>query len=586
MADKYNNNFTRELEELLSAQVRLQEAQEQREQAELRAELREKRRQRELKRRRQRRNRAILLTFLILALVTAGVGGFFLYQSNLTYSICRIEAGGTVTVQDFLKKADENAYFTESSDTVDTRVPGSYYIEIKTGIFTTFSTLIVQDTVAPALELDEIVLQYGKTCDIKDFVAVLEDATNTTLSFETEPDFSRSGKQTVRIAATDLGGNVTVKETMLWLTPVIPTVHVELGSELPDCSELVAEGVTAEYVSVTADCNTIGTYTAVVLADGIEYEVSILVEDTTGPDLQLQDVTGYAMVAKSVEDFVLSSEDLSGVASIAFKEEPDFNYIGEQTVTIIATDNCGNQTEQQGRLVQLADEEPPVVEGTDFIVWLGDTVAYKSKVSVTDNCETGLNLSVDATAVDLKTEGEYPVVYTATDAAGNITTKTLTVTVKEYRADEQELYAKIDAIFEEIFTEDMTNRQRCKAIYDYIRRTVSYVSYSEKGDVIKAALEGLTKGKGDCYVYFSLSKVMLTRAGFPNMDIERIRVGDSMHFWNLVDIGDGHGWYHFDTTPRVGGPYIFLWDDAKMWEYSDTHNGSHNYDKSLYPEIN
>ena len=131
----------------------------------------------------------------------------------------------------------------------------------------------------------------------------------------------------------------------------------------------------------------------------------------------------------------------------------------------------------------------------------------------------------------------------------------------------------------------MTNRERCKAIYDYIRRTVSYVSYSEKGDYIKAAMEGLTKGKGDCYVYYSLSKAMLTRAGFPNMDIERIRVGDSMHFWNLVDIGDGHGWYHFDTTPRVGGPYIFLWDDKTIWEYSDSHKGSHNYDKSLYPEI-
>ena len=36
----------------------------------------------------------------------------------------------------------------------------------------------------------------------------------------------------------------------------------------------------------------------------------------------------------------------------------------------------------------------------------------------------------------------------------------------------------------------------------------------------------------------------------------------------------------------VGRPYIFLWDDATIWEYSDSHKGSHNYDKTLYPEIN
>ena len=205
---------------------------------------------------------------------------------------------------------------------------------------------------------------------------------------------------------------------------------------------------------------------------------------------------------------------------------------------------------------------------------------------MTDNCPADVTIKVDASGVDLKTEGKYPVVYTATDLAGNSSEITLTITVKVYRADEEELNQKIDAIFEKIFKPDMTNRQRCQAIYDYIRMHVGYTSYSEKGDYIKAAMEGLNKGKGDCYVFFALSKAMLDRAGFPNLDIERIRVGDSMHFWNLVDIGDGHGWYHFDTTPRVDGPYIFLWNDEKMWEYSDSHKGSHNYDKSLYPEIN
>ena len=581
MATKNQGNYSKELEAYLANEANEQEH---RKQEQRREELRENRRKRELQRKKKRRQMMLSLLFLLLFAGTAA--GFFLYWNNLAYGVCRVEAGGTVTPSDFLKKPDEAAVFTKKSAVIDTKVPGEYPVEIKTGMFTVSSKLIVQDTVAPVLEVCNVAMAYGETCGIEAFVTRMEDITATSIAYVHEPDFTKSGKQMVNITATDLGGNVTTKKAQLWLTPVIPTVHVELGSKMPEASELVVDGVVAEYVKAEADCNTIGKYPVVVRADEEEYEVILIVEDTIGPTLTVQDMMDYAVLTKKVEDFVVSSEDISGVASIVFQEEPDFNYIGEQIVTIVATDHCGNQTKQQAKLVQVADEDAPVfTAGEDFQIWLGDTVAYKSKVSVTDNCESGLNLSVDASAVDLKAEGVYPVVYTATDAEGNTATKTLMLTVKEDRADEQELYKIIDGVFKSIFKDGMTNRERCQAIYDYIRRTVSYVSHSDKGDEVKAALEGLNTGRGDCYVYFSLSKIMLTRAGFPNMDIERIRVGDSMHFWNLVDIGDGHGWYHFDATPRVGRPYIFLWDDATIWEYSDTHNGSHNYDKSLYPEI-
>ena len=584
MANKNYDDFAKELEALLADEVN-DRKQLELEQERRRAEMKEKRRLRELQKRRQRRK--LIFSVLFVVLVVGIIGGFFLYQGNLAYSICRVEAGGTVTPSDFLKKADTEAVFTKDSDPIDTRIPGEYKVEIKTGIFTAKSTLIVEDTIAPVLEVCNITMAYGETCKVEDFVTLLQDLTATSIAYVNEPDFNQSGKQTINISVTDLGGNVTTKKAQLWLTPVIPTAHVELGSELPKASELVVEGVTAEYVTSDVDCHTVGRYPVLIRADEVEYEVILIVEDTTGPVLELKEVSDFALLSKKPEDFIVSVEDLSGISSIAFKEEPDFSSEGEQLVTIVAADSYGNQTEQQAKLTLVADKEAPVfTEAEDFIVWLGDTVAYKSKVKVTDNCPGDVTIKVDASAVDLKTEGSYPVIYTATDLAGNSAEKTLTVTVKVYRADEEELNNKIDAIFAKIFKEGMTNRERCQAIYDYIRSHVSYISNSDKGDYIKAAMEGLNKGKGDCYVYFALSKAMLTRAGFPNLDIERIRVGDSMHFWNLVDIGDGHGWYHFDATPRVGRPYIFLWDDATMWEYSDSHKGSHNYDKSLYPEIN
>lgn len=585
MSYRNYNEFEKDLESLLADEINEQDR---KEQERLKAEMREKRRLREIeKKRKKRRNFLLGFLFFSVLILAGGIAGFVLFQNSLSYKACRVEAGGVVIPSDFLKKADETAVFTNNSDVINTKIPGEYHVVIKTGAFTAKSKLIVEDTIAPEIELRDIKLAYGESCDIGDFVAAVTDETLVSYTYVQEPVFTQSGKQTVSISATDLGGNVTTKSAELWLTPVIPTVYVELGSKLPDASELVVGDMTAEYVASYADCNSVGNYTVSVLVDTVEYEVVLVVEDTISPALEVKAVSDFALLKKVPQDFVVLAEDLSGISSISFQTEPDFTKIGVQPVIIVAEDTYGNKTEKETTLELVADDEAPVFTvAEDFIVWLGDTVAYKSKVQVTDNCPADVTIQVDASGVDLKSVGKYPVVYTATDLAGNSSEVILTVTVKEYRADEEELNQKIDAVFETIFTDDMTNRERCQAIYDYIRRTVSYISYSEKGDYIKAAMEGLNKGKGDCYVYFSLSKAMLDRAGFPNLDIERIRVGDSMHFWNLVDIGDGHGWYHFDTTPRVDGPYIFLWDDEKMWEYSDSHKGSHNYDKSLYPEIN
>ena len=47
----------------------------------------------------------------------------------------------------------------------------------------------------------------------------------------------------------------------------------------------------------------------------------------------------------------------------------------------------------------------------------------------------------------------------------------------------------------------------------------------------------------------------------------------------------GSTYYHLDTTPRLGeGDDFCLVTDAFLDAYSDTHSGSHNRDKALYPK--
>ena len=56
-----------------------------------------------------------------------------------------------------------------------------------------------------------------------------------------------------------------------------------------------------------------------------------------------------------------------------------------------------------------------------------------------------------------------------------------------------------------------------------------------------------------------------------------------MHYWNLIDIGEG--WHHFDTCRRVDGSTFFYKTDAELMAYSNSHDGTHNYDRSRYPDI-
>lgn len=539
----------------------------------------------------KRKKKRKKIIFLVLAgvLIAGGIAGFLIYQNSLVYEVCHVEAGVEVSVSDFLKREDEDAYFTEESDVIDITVPGEYNLEIKTGFFKHKSKLYIEDTIAPVVETQSVKIEYGETCAAMDFIKSIEDVTETKASFAKEPDYEKLERQTIVINVTDAGNNTTTVEAELSIYAVTSKITLEAGGAAPDISAFVKNEENARIVTdmSTIDFAKPGTNTVTVELDELKYDVEVEVVDTVAPVVKLKDVSGYTLLERSPEDFVLSASDVTQI-TYSFENTPDFTYEGTQTVTIVATDEGGNRTSGQAKLTLVPDTEPPVINGAnDITVYLGDSISYKSKVSVQDNCAEGLALYVDSSAVNLNVEGTYPVTYKAVDCAGNSATVTVNVTVKARTYSEEEVYALADGVLANIITDDMSQKDKAYAIFKYVKSHVSYLDTSEKDDWVKAAFSGLTYGKGDCYVYASVSKALLTRAGIKNMDIERIPSGDTLHYWNLVDIGDGWGWYHFDTTPRVPDrPNIFLWTDSQITEYSNSHYNSHNYDRSRYPKIN
>jgi transglutaminase-like putative cysteine protease len=528
-----------------------------------------------------------ILSVLVVLIACGAAIGAGLYEDSLVYKVCHVEAGVNVSPSDFLRGYDGEATFADDSDKIDTSVPGEYNIKIKLGTFVHSCTLYVDDTIAPQFEVQDLKIEYGETCEASDFVTSISDATATTVAYVTEPDFTKTDTQEVEISVTDAGGNETVESSKLIITSVIDSLTLEAGSAAPSISDFVLAGDDGYFITDidSIDYNKPGKHNIMLKLYDTTYNVKMYIVDTVAPTFTVKDIDGYAIVKRNPEDFVTSDYDVTEI-KYSFKDKPDLTQIGTQKLTIVGTDEGGNQTEHDVNLTLKADTENPVITGAvDRTVYEKASISYKSNVTVTDNCPEELKFNVDASAVNINVAGVYPVTYTATDAAGNTTSVTVTLTVKERVYSESEVNAMADGVLASIINDSMSQYDKALAIFNYVKRHVSYTSYSEKGNWVKAAYEGFVDGRGDCYVYASISKVLLTRAGITNMDIERIPAGNAMHYWNLVDIDDGHGWYHFDTTPRVDHPVIFLWNDAQITAYSNSHNNCHNYDRSKYPVI-
>lgn len=525
----------------------------------------------------------IVAAVFVLCMILAAAGGW-LYVDSLAYKVCHVEAGVAVKASDFMKNAAEDAVFTEDSEQFDITQPGEYNIRVKSGLFTHRCTLVISDTITPQAQAAPVRMEIGNTCGAESFVSDIVDATQVIVSYGTEPDFEQVGLQTVQVVLTDQGGNQTVVESELFITQVIDSVTVEAGESAPGLERFVIAAQESKFITdVTQfDYTKVGEHKVVLRVDGESYISVLHIVDTIPPRAEVHDIEGYAVLPRQVEDFVTEVEDVTEVR-MAFREEPDLRKIGTQDLEIVFTDDGGNETSKSVRLTLIEDTEAPVIHGAvDLKIFIGASVSYKKNVTVTDNCEEGLTLTVDTSGVNTNAEGLYPVTYTARDAAGNTASATVTLSVVPRVYDINEVNAIADSVIAGIITPEMGDRDKITAIYNYVKNHVTYINSSEKGNYVRAAYEGLVDGKGDCYVFASTSKVLLTRAGITNMDIEKIPTR-TLHYWNLVFV-DG-GWYHFDTTPRKDRPVILMWTDAQLMDFSAKHNNCHNYDHSAYPPV-
>lgn len=447
----------------------------------------------------------------------------------------------------------------------------------------------VKDTTSPVAKSARVVGTYGEPVEAKHFVTDIQDASDCVVTYAAEPDYTVYGTQQVSVLVTDQAGNKTTVSAELYIPNVKSGLSVEIGSSVPAAEEfLVNAGSDIAYItdvsSITMD--SLGTVTVALIVDGERVQSNLVIVDTTAPEAKTKDVTGWLNKAKEADDFIDSVKDKTEVTAV-FAEVPDWSIEGTQTVTLILTDEGGNEALLKAGLTLKKDTKKPEISVSNIDVVVGGAVSYKKAVNYSDNVDTKdeMTLTIERDDVDLNKVGVYTVTYTVTDCSGNSATATGKVNVMAEEPawnDEEKIHAKADEILDSILKDGMTQREQAKAIYKWIKGHIGYINHSEKGDFMRGAYEGLFKRQGDCFVYAATAKELLTRAGIKNMDIVKSTVNPS-HYWNLVDLGEG--WYHFDSTPRKDKSEFFLLTDAELEKYSSSHKNTHIYDKSKYPEI-
>lgn len=178
---------------------------------------------------RKKKHRALpwILLLVILLLVAGDIWIFDALVIKNTTADAWIEAGQTPDANDYLvRRFDKfSASFLTDLSAVPLQHPGDYPLQI-TYCRKIYNVMLhVQDTVAPKVTTQPVTLRSIDPLEVDAFLLSVQDQTETTARFVSEPDMSLAGTQEVRILVTDEGGNaVEVSAELTLLTDAEPPV--------------------------------------------------------------------------------------------------------------------------------------------------------------------------------------------------------------------------------------------------------------------------------------------------------------------------------------------------------------------------
>ena len=370
------------------------------------------------------------------------------------------------------------------------------------------------------------------------------------------------------------------------------TVTVEAGSTASFDMFLKGEPKYPQYLSTNLDFSTIDynapqTVYFVITLYGIDHNCELVVADTIPPQgeaipQELYSVDPLPEASKCITNI----NDVTPV-TVSWAEQPDISAGGEFAAPAKLTDAVGNETIVLVPLSVTRDSAAPEIAGTrDISIIQGETIAYRTGITVTDNIDKNPKLEIDTSGVNLSKAGAYKATYKAYDFTGNKTEVTINVTIKpkpkDY-VDPKTVYAQAKEVLDKIVTPEMTDMEKALQIVWWCRYNIKFTTRIKPKSWTEAAHNAFKERRGNCLSTASCVRAMLDVAGIENMFVTRWPYKIAKHYWNYVKI-DGQ-WYHCDATWRQNyESYFFMYTTKELLAFwHDGWNGF-EFDQKKYPE--
>ena len=292
-----------------------------------------------------------------------------------------------------------------------------------------------------------------------------------------------------------------------------------------------------------------GDFVLHLALNSVPFEAVLRVVDTTPPTAITEDLSITVGQEVMAEDFIVEVFDASPIYSISFVEPPDMYYPNPQIVQIAIEDIYGNVGFTSAQLTITFNQIPPVISGVPEIIesQIGATINFYYGVTAYDDFGRALEVHVDSVNVDINTVGVYIAILWAEDSSGLRTEYEVEVHIHDFNPEN--LHQEVDEILSEILNDDMSQADQVLAIHNWVRQNLSRATTdAETQSVLAGAYSALQNRQGDSFIYSAISSLMLTRAGVPNMLVERTSDAETAHRWVFVN-PDDLGWHHFDPFP-------------------------------------
>lgn len=429
-------------------------------------------------------------------------------------------------------------------------------------------TLNLVDTTPPKVKFQDVVQSLDYQINPEDFIVSKEDLSKMTVELKEKIEIKDYKDYKVTILVKDQYNNITEKECNLKISLIKPTLQVELGNPLTKQDllyepEKYGDLIKQEEIDKINNSG-VGDYEIKIRYGNNEFTSKIKVQDTKGPDLELQDVTIYDdQTVNGKEAFIKSVHDASSEVTTTLKTEIDYTKIGTQTITIEAIDKYNNVTTKTANLTIRKDTEAPNLYGLNALTVNKYTnVDLYKGVSAWDEHDGNVSVQIQTNGFTTSKYGTYYVTYTATDKVGNTVSKKRKIIVNH---DQEDTNQKIREVASTL-----------SGNYEEIRRWVhNNIRYNSNYGNPDPIWYGLTNKAGNCVVHAEIYKALLEQKGY---EVMLIWTTDKSHYWNLVKINGV--WRHSDSTPTDRHNMISAATDAERL----AHLQGRDWDHSKWPK--